>query len=64
MKLLNSFGPNPRMVRMFISEKGIELESLEHDVIGGENRRPPYTCLLYTSPSPRDATLSRMAGSA
>ena len=43
MKLLISFGPNPRMVRMFISEKGIELESLEHDVIGGENRRPPYT---------------------
>ena len=43
MKLLNSFGPNPRMVRMFISEKGIELESLEHDLMGGENRKPPYT---------------------
>ena len=25
---------------------------------------PPYTCLLYTSPSPRDATLSRMPSSA
>ena len=24
----------------------------------------PYTCLLYTSPSPRDATLSRMPSSA
>ena len=23
-----------------------------------------YTCLLYTSPSPRDATLSRMPSSA
>ena len=43
MKLLNSFGPNPRMVRMFISEKGIELESLEHDLMGGENRKTPYT---------------------
>jgi glutathione S-transferase len=43
MTLLNSFGPNPRMVRMFISEKGIELESLEHDLMGGENRKPPYT---------------------
>jgi len=43
MKLLNSFGPNPRMVRMFISEKGIELESREHDLMGGENRKPPYT---------------------
>ena len=26
--------------------------------------RHPYTCLLYTSPSPRDATLSRMPSSA
>ena len=26
--------------------------------------RFPYTCLLYTSPSPRDATLSRMPSSA
>ena len=26
--------------------------------------RWPYTCLLYTSPSPRDATLSRMPSSA
>ena len=24
----------------------------------------PHTCLLYTSPSPRDATLSRMPSSA
>ena len=29
-------------------------------VIPGER----YTCLLYTSPSPRDATLSRMPSSA
>lgn len=43
MKLLNSFGPNPRMVRMFLAEKGIELETVEHDLMGGENRRPPYT---------------------
>ena len=28
--------------------------------VGGE----PYICLLYTSPSPRDATLSRMPSSA
>jgi len=30
MKLLNAFGPNPRMVRMFLSEKGIELEGKQH----------------------------------
>ena len=30
-----------------------------------ENRIDPFTgCLLYTSPSPRDATLSRMPSSA
>ena len=27
-------------------------------------QRVPQTCLLYTSPSPRDATLSRMPSSA
>ena len=31
------------------------------DVIAGKNK---MTCLLYTSPSPRDATLSRMPSSA
>ena len=30
--------------------------------LGGDLR--PSTCLLYTSPSPRDATLSRMPSSA
>ena len=25
MKLYNSIGPNPRMVRMFMAEKGIEI---------------------------------------
>jgi len=31
---------------------------------GGNLRAPGYICLLYTSPSPRDATLSRMPSSA
>ena len=43
MRLLNSMGPNPRMVRMFMIEKGIELESLEYDILGAENRKSPYT---------------------
>ena len=29
-----------------------------------ERHRRDFTCLLYTSPSPRDATLSRMPSSA
>ena len=40
----------------------------EHEVPWGVNRRRVVTmgdgCLLYTSPSPRDATLSRMPSSA
>ena len=42
MKLLNSFGPNPRLVRMFLAEKGIELDTVEHDLMGGENRQGSY----------------------
>src|SRR5687767_4493872 len=45
MKLYNSVGPNPRMVRMFMAEKGIELPKVEIDLRGGENRREPYTKL-------------------
>lgn len=43
MKLLNSFGPNPRIVRMFLAEKGITLARQDFDLMAGENRKPPYT---------------------
>lgn len=43
MKLYTSAGPNPHMVRMFAAEKGLALETVEVDLMGGENRRPPYT---------------------
>ena len=33
-------------------------------VLGPFRKANPGACLLYTSPSPRDATLSRMASSA
>lgn len=42
MKLYNSVGPNPRVVRMFMAEKGIELETVQIDLMGGENRREDY----------------------
>ena len=35
--------------------------NIQHD---GNTISAPNTCLLYTSPSPRDATLSRMPSSA
>ncbi len=45
MKFYNSVGPNPRMVRMFMAEKGIDIPKVEVDLRGGENRREPYTKL-------------------
>jgi glutathione S-transferase len=42
MKLYNSGGPNPRMVRMFMAEKGFEVPKVDVDLLGGENRREPY----------------------
>lgn len=42
MKLFNSVGPNPHVVRMFMAEKGIELPMTEVDIRGGENRREPF----------------------
>lgn len=43
MKFYDSLGPNPRLVRIFLAEKGIELPKVQLDLMGGENRRPPYT---------------------
>ena len=43
MKLVNSLGPNPRCVRMFMAEKGLSLETVELDILGGDNRKSPYT---------------------
>ncbi len=43
MQVYNSFGPNPRALRMFLAEKGITLPMRDVDLMGGENRRPPYT---------------------
>lgn len=42
MKLFDSKGPNPKTVRMFAAEKGIVLDRVAVDMIGGENRRQPF----------------------
>jgi glutathione S-transferase len=42
MKLYNSVGPNPKVVRMFVAEAGIEIDSQDIDLRGGENRRDDY----------------------
>jgi len=42
MKFYNSLGPNPRVVRMFMAEKGITIPFEEIDIMKGDNRREPY----------------------
>jgi glutathione S-transferase len=42
MKLYTGRGPNPKMVRMFMAEKGFECPKVEVDLLAGENRREPY----------------------
>jgi glutathione S-transferase len=43
MRLFDSFGPNPRAVRMFLAEKRLDVPRVPVDLLGAENRRPPYT---------------------
>ena len=42
MKLYNSIGPNPHVVKMFMAEKGLDIERTEINLPGGENRQPAY----------------------
>lgn len=43
MLLFDSIGPNPRVVRMFMAERGIAGIPVQTvDLMGGENRREPY----------------------
>lgn len=42
MKFYNSIGPNPRVVRMFMAEKGLNVPRVEVDLMKGENRKSPY----------------------
>jgi len=42
MKLYTGMGPNPRVVNLFISEVGADVERQEVDLIAGENREEPH----------------------
>jgi glutathione S-transferase len=60
VKLYTSIGPNPRVVRMFMAEKGLELDRVEVDLMGGENRREPY---LQVNPAGQTPALQLDDGS-
>lgn len=43
MKLYDSaMAPNPRRVRIFLAEKGIEVPKIQVDIAKAENRKPPF----------------------
>lgn len=52
MKLYQSIGPNPRVVRMFLVEKRLELATIEVDIMAGENRQPPFLALNPSGSTP------------
>lgn len=52
MKLYNSIGPNPHVVRMFMAERGISIPSEMIDLPSGENRREDYLKLNPAGQTP------------
>jgi glutathione S-transferase len=43
MKLYDcTLAPNPRRVRIFLAEKGVEIEKIEVDIVSGQNLEPEY----------------------
>lgn len=42
MKLYDGLGPNPRFVRMFLLEKGLDLETVQVDLLSAENRQAEH----------------------
>jgi glutathione S-transferase len=41
-RLYDSFGMNPRIVRFYLAEKGIDVPRREVDILGAENRQSDY----------------------
>lgn len=52
MKLYTSVGPNPRVVKMFLAEKGLDVDSVTVDLRAGENRQGPYLKLNPAGQTP------------
>ncbi len=60
MKLYTSVGPNPRVVKMFMAEKGITLDMVTVDLRAGENRQEAF---LKVNPSGQTPSLELDDGS-
>ena len=59
MKLFNSIGPNPRIVKMFMAEKGVKMDEVTVDLRSGENRQAAY---LAVNPSGQTPALQMDSG--
>lgn len=59
MRLYNSMGPNPQIVRTFAAEKGLVLDLVEVDLKAGENRAPTF---LARNPMGQTPALETDAG--
>jgi glutathione S-transferase len=54
MKFYNSIGPNPRVVKMFMAEKGLDIPRVEVNLMAGENRQDAH---LARNPQGQTPTL-------
>ena len=54
MKLYTGMGPNPRVVRIFAAQKGLDLSLEQIDLVAGENRQDEH---LARNPSGQLPTL-------
>lgn len=52
VKFYTSVGPNPRVVKIFLAEKGVSPETVEVDLRGGENRQEAYLKLNPAGQTP------------
>lgn len=52
MKFYTSIGPNPAVVAMFLAEKGVKLDEVTLDLMGGENRQGPHLARNPAGQSP------------
>jgi glutathione S-transferase len=52
MKLYDSIGPNPRVVKMFIAEKGLDISRHQIDLLAGENRQAEFAEVNPTGTTP------------
>ena len=64
MEVIHQFGPKADLLPPLSGPVPDNWETIEREFMSVTTLMIPHVCLLYTSPSPRDATLSRMPSSA